>query len=563
MNALSVVFLYFLVGQCVDGGLYDANDAVIELNSQNFESTVTGKPYAWMVEFYASWCGHCHNFAPTYKQFASEVVYWADVFKVGAVDCADFANQDICLKYEISGYPSIKFFKPYSSQEDLGILRESWEKTTTSLQYDTIEFIESVEPTSGSGSWPNLQPVPGPQFLDKTKTKGKLFVILEDESSFLGRQVMLNVFNGYNGSQSIVRMIVDENSTINVVTHSELPALAVYDPKSRNLAVLRNNTSGYEIESLVYSYFEKTGFGSYDAEHPEEPDMEFFSTEKTTTIGPEVDDFFGVTDKPTDEFRRRYKVFMEDLEKTVIQALLQEIPLQGELTSAELTALRDFLAVLADLFPENSRILPLLTRLTSLPDQNIVDGLVEMVGGEADWLEKQPWLACRGSQPRYGGYPCGQWMLWHTLTVAQFRMKLGPPNQVLKAMGGYIQHFFSCRECADHFTNMTEGGEAFANINTYQEAVIYLWKAHNEVNARLSRAESDDPVYPKFQFPAKSQCPLCYTSSGEYNERRVLGLLVQMYDQPHSQRSEESNRSSALLAESLVNLGTLVLNILV
>ena len=31
--------------------------------------------------------------------------------------------QDICLKYEISGYPSIKFFKPYSSQEDLGILR--------------------------------------------------------------------------------------------------------------------------------------------------------------------------------------------------------------------------------------------------------------------------------------------------------------------------------------------------------------------------------------------------------------------------------------------------------
>jgi len=153
----------------------------------------------------------------------------------------------------------------------------------------------------------------------------------------------------------------------------------------------------------------------------------------------------------------------------------------------------------------------------------------------ADWLEKQPWLACRGSQPRYGGYPCGQWMLWHTLTVAQFRMKLGPPNQVLKAMGGYIQHFFSCRECADHFTNMTEGGDAFANINTYQDAAIYLWKAHNEVNARLSRAESDDPVYPKFQFPAKSQCPLCYTSSGEYNERRVLGLLVQMYDQPHSQ----------------------------
>ena len=59
-------------------------------------------------------------------------------------------------------------------------------------------------------------------------------------------------------------------------------------------------------------------------------------------------------------------------------------------------------------------------------------------------------------------------MLWHTLTVQQYLHKEGDPKQVLEAMNGYIKHFFGCRSCATHFVNMTQDGEAFQYVDTYQ-----------------------------------------------------------------------------------------------
>ncbi len=43
--------------------LYTGNDKVTILTAQNFSSTVYGSKTAWLVEFYASWCGHCQSYA--------------------------------------------------------------------------------------------------------------------------------------------------------------------------------------------------------------------------------------------------------------------------------------------------------------------------------------------------------------------------------------------------------------------------------------------------------------------------------------------------------------------
>lgn len=54
-------------------GLYGVNDKVNILGSHNFNESVHGSPSAWLVEFYNSWCGHCQNFAPIWKEFAASI----------------------------------------------------------------------------------------------------------------------------------------------------------------------------------------------------------------------------------------------------------------------------------------------------------------------------------------------------------------------------------------------------------------------------------------------------------------------------------------------------------
>jgi thiol oxidase len=56
-------------------GLYSQFDKIALLNVSNFNETVfdEANPRAWVIEFYNSWCGHCHRFARVWKALALDV----------------------------------------------------------------------------------------------------------------------------------------------------------------------------------------------------------------------------------------------------------------------------------------------------------------------------------------------------------------------------------------------------------------------------------------------------------------------------------------------------------
>ncbi|HHI77094.1 MAG TPA: thioredoxin [Gammaproteobacteria bacterium] len=78
--------------------------AVIELNEENFEKTITENDFV-IVDFWAPWCGPCRSFAPTYEKVSEE---FPDVVfaKVNTEE-----EQAIAAHFQIRSIPTLMIFR--------------------------------------------------------------------------------------------------------------------------------------------------------------------------------------------------------------------------------------------------------------------------------------------------------------------------------------------------------------------------------------------------------------------------------------------------------------------
>jgi len=88
------------------------DEHTLVLTADNFKSQL--KESNTLVEFYAPWCGHCKKLAPLYEAAAEIVHNDASLnTKIAKVDAT--VEEDLAKQYDVSGYPTIKFFNKGSS----------------------------------------------------------------------------------------------------------------------------------------------------------------------------------------------------------------------------------------------------------------------------------------------------------------------------------------------------------------------------------------------------------------------------------------------------------------
>uniref|UniRef100_A0A8C4QAF5 DnaJ homolog subfamily C member 10 n=1 Tax=Eptatretus burgeri TaxID=7764 RepID=A0A8C4QAF5_EPTBU len=88
-----------------DFGIYDDDPEIITLDRSEFDAAVSSGEL-WFVNFYSPGCSHCHNLAPTWREFAKEM---DGVIRIGAVNCGD--NTRLCQLKGIRSYPNLYIFR--------------------------------------------------------------------------------------------------------------------------------------------------------------------------------------------------------------------------------------------------------------------------------------------------------------------------------------------------------------------------------------------------------------------------------------------------------------------
>ncbi|XP_012834487.1 PREDICTED: protein disulfide isomerase-like 1-3 [Erythranthe guttata] len=130
-----------------DGGYSSAvvdETHVVVLKESNFTEFVQRNRFV-MVEFYATWCGHCQALAPEYAAAAEELKDEAVVLaKVDATEEADLSQ-----KFDVQGFPTIYFFvdgvhKPYPGQRTKDAI-VTWLRKKTGPGLHNITTIEEAE----------------------------------------------------------------------------------------------------------------------------------------------------------------------------------------------------------------------------------------------------------------------------------------------------------------------------------------------------------------------------------------------------------------------------------
>lgn len=517
-------------------GLFTTDDDVEVLTANNFYNKLYGKPNAWIVEFYNSWCGFCQRFAPSWKALATDIRGWKSVLSVGAIDCADDDNSAICRDFEIMAYPTLRYFHENYQLGKFGVEVQKGDDVHSLRLFLVVKMIE--EQLAGRGKeFPNLLPYNHPNtdhlFDGLPEEKQYVFLIFEDQISFFGAQIALD-FNGV--SNIAIRYTLPNNTAF-------YQKLSITNP-SKVIALKRNDVlhqfpeefkSRDEIHNAIKKYLSDKG-----VQLPEEPKKKDIYTGKWVEVQvPDIESLMEA--REFEQLKQRVQkmgdvVFQMDLETALRYSLRHEVSTVKSITGEKLDALRAYLQVLAKYFPFGRNGKRFLDELEALALSKItVDG--SEIAEKLDTAEQEEqkvfsspkqWLGCRGSSPEKRGYPCGVWKMFHYLTVNAADAGVAQPREVLDTMLGYIKNFFGCADCSRHFQEMAVDKD-MNGVSSLDSSVLWLWMAHNTVNKRLAGDPTEDSEFPKIQFPSSERCSACRSTNGSWVYPEVLNYLKHMY----------------------------------
>ncbi|XP_018569842.1 sulfhydryl oxidase 2 isoform X1 [Anoplophora glabripennis] len=523
-------------------GLYSNKDDVEILTLENFKSEIYGNRRAWLVEFYNSWCGFCQRFAPSWKALATDVREWKDVIAIGVLDCSNDDNYPICRDFEVMAYPTLRYFHENYQEgpKNFGVKVRAGSDVNEHRQ-KLLEVIVQEQNESRGKMYPNLLPYDSnnvSQLYELISENVKyIFLIVQEPSQFVGEEVIMDL---HHINDFIVRYAFNNNSElVNTLNVNKYPALFAIEKGSspQKLNSITSDREGFKIAIRSFLIPKNINVPLNDT------NKQIYKGKWVEAQVPDMTSF--MQEREREALKEKVKkmgdvVFQMDLETALRYSLKREVGSVKEITGDKLEALKAYINILVKYFPFGKYGQAFLVELKDyISNEETVKGSeIGKIVKDAEKEDRQvfsspqQWLGCKGSSSSYRGYPCGVWKMFHYLTVnaadSSSGLKGTNPKVALEAMHGYIKNFFGCADCSNHFQEMAKRRE-IDKVQSWDDSILWLWMAHNEVNKRLSGDPTEDPEYPKIQFPSKERCTQCYDKDDSWKLPEVLHYLKQVY----------------------------------
>lgn len=455
---------------------------------------------------------------------------------LAVLDCAKESNSKTCNEFGVQGYPTVQFFNTFSKMPMDGIKLSS--RDPDQMRHFIIDKLEAQKDFPPPAC-PPLEPISAPEvdYFFENNDESYLALIFEESGMYMAREVALDMVQ-YQGV-SVRRVLKDQSELVERFKVTSYPS---------GFLLCRNGSIS-EINLKEESRAEYTTF-----------------LKSLPGVKRAIVNLIEWSANPVDDtvVRRTVNssaIYMADLESSIHYSLRVEVARFSKLNGDRLRALTNYVSVLKKYFPARPYLRTLLNTLYSwLYKQRAkmvtYKDFLDVVNNKnqeqnAVLTPHVNFVGCQGSKPEFRGFPCSVWTLFHLLTVraAQLGSEQTNPQEVLKAMRSYTRYFFGCRECAGHFEQMAK--ESMGSVHSQDEAIIWLWLRHNQVNKRLAGDATEDPDFPKIQWPPTELCPDCRkTVEGNvtWDEPAVLRFMKKRFSE--NNLSHDYLEAEAVLLEN-------------
>ncbi|XP_027140106.1 sulfhydryl oxidase 2 [Larimichthys crocea] len=425
----------------------------------------------------------------------------------------------------------VQYFRAHSPETDRGTTYRGADRQIQSVRQLMVNILQNHTKLDQPDRCPTLEPYSSAELLPLVGQRSDRFiaVIVEDQESYVGREVILDLLQ-YSGVE-VRRALSSDSALLDALHISTFPSIYLLHPNATHTHLHSQKPLRFFFSSLLKTLpgVQRVQSGS-------------------SSVGGHVE---ALSDKQSSEPWRdfdRSKVYTADLESALHYLLRVELATHNTLEGEELKIFKDFVTLVAKLYPGGGSVVKLMETLSDwlhslplqrIPYQAILDLVDNKMAISGVFLGAElRWVGCQGSRAGLRGYPCSLWTLFHVLTVQHEATPTvldntgldGEAAPVLQVMRRYIRTFFGCEQCGQHFE--AAAAASMGRVQNQEEQILWLWNQHNRVNARLAGSLSDDPLFPKAPWPSPSLCSSCHEEKNGvhvWNQENVLLFLRRHY----------------------------------